>query len=110
MIVQQRDPNNSNGEYQLAVQGGKVYWWDNANGQYGFQVTSTRVVADGQWHHIVAVREANGAGQIFIDGQLDSSKSGVAVPLGSGIGVYIGGTSGTSITNPRATAPRSLPV
>ncbi|MGD0040477.1 MAG: LamG-like jellyroll fold domain-containing protein, partial [Isosphaeraceae bacterium] len=60
VIIQQRDPNNSNGEYQLAVQGGKVYWWDNANGQYGFQVTSTRAVADGQWHHIVAVREANG--------------------------------------------------
>ena len=90
VIIQQRDPNNSNGEYQLAVQGGKVYWWDNAKGQYGFQITSTRDVADGQWHHIVAVREANGTGEIFIDGQLDSSQSGIAVPLGSGIGVYIG--------------------
>jgi hypothetical protein len=90
VIIQQRDPSNFNGEYQLAVQAGKVYWWDYANGQYGFQITSTRVVADGQWHHIVAVREANGAGQIFIDGKLDSSQSGIDVPLSSGIGVYIG--------------------
>ncbi len=90
VIIQQRDPNNSNGEYQLAVQGGKVYWWDNANGQYGFQITSTRSVADGQWHHIVAVREANGTGQIFIDGQFDSSQAGPDIALGSGIGVYLG--------------------
>ncbi len=90
VIIQQRDPGNSNGEYQLTVQGGKVYWWDYANGQYGFQITSTKVVADGQWHHVVAVREANGTGQIFIDGKLDSSQSGIDVPLGSGIGVYIG--------------------
>ena len=90
VIIQQRDPNISNGEYQLAVQGGKIYWWDNANGQYGFQITSTRAVADGQWHHIVAVREANGTGEIFIDGQLDSTQAGPDVPLGSGIGVYIG--------------------
>ena len=90
VIIQQRDPDNCNGEYQLAVVGGKVYWWDNANGQYGFQITSTRSVNDGQWHHIVAVREANGTGEIFIDGQLDSSKAGANIALGSGIGVYIG--------------------
>ena len=100
MIIQQRDPNNCNGEYQLAVVGGKVYWWDNANGQYGFQITSTRTVADGQWHQIAAVREANGTGEIFIDGQLDSSQAGPDVALGSDLLVYLAPTSATPTTAP----------
>ena len=69
---------------------GKVYWWDNANNQFGFQITSNASVADGQWHQIVAVREANGTGEIFIDGQLDSSQAGPDVALGSGLLVYLG--------------------
>ena len=58
--------------------------------QFGFQITSNTSVANGQWHHIVAVREANGTGEIFIDGQLDSSQAGPDIALGSGIGVYLG--------------------
>ena len=42
VIIQQRDGSNFNGEYQLAVSGGKLYWWDYGNSQYGFSMTSTK--------------------------------------------------------------------
>ena len=90
VIIQQRDPSNYNGEYQLAVQGGKLYWTVYGNNEFDFQITSNRSVADGQWHQIVAVREANGSGEIFIDGQLDSTQAGPDVALGSGFLVYLG--------------------
>ena len=107
VIIQQRDPNNCNGEYLLAVQGGKVYWWDNANGQYGFQITSTRSVDDGQWHHIVAVREANGTGQISIDGQLDSIPGGTCRRPGQRVRrLHRRGRPGP-LTSPTATTPRT---
>ncbi len=70
--------------------GGKISWAVYGNNEYDVQITSTRTVADGQWHHIVAVREANGTGQVFIDGQLDSTQSGPDVALGSGFLVYLG--------------------
>ncbi len=90
LIIQQRDASNFNGEYVLAVVGGRVNFWDYGNSEYGFNFTSNRTVADNNWHYIVAVRQANGVGQIYIDGQLDSSQSGPVVPAGSGVNVYIG--------------------
>ena len=90
VIIQQRDIYNANGEYQLSVSGGKVYWWENYNNQFGFNMTSNQSVADGQWHYIVATRLANGTGQIYIDGQLDSTQAAVPMPLGSGMNIYIG--------------------
>jgi uncharacterized repeat protein (TIGR01451 family) len=90
VILQQRDAGVSNGEYQLAVSGGKVYWWSFGNGQYGFNFTSNAAVNDGNWHYVVGTRLANGTGQIWIDGVLDSSQAAAPAPLGSGIHVYIG--------------------
>ncbi|MFI5457323.1 MAG: choice-of-anchor Q domain-containing protein [Isosphaerales bacterium] len=90
LIIQQRDASNFNGEYVLSVSGGKIYWWDFGNSQYGFNMYSTKTVADNNWHDIVAVRQANGTGQIYIDGQLDSSQPGAAVPIGSNVNVSIG--------------------
>ena len=90
VIIQQRDANNYNGEYVLAVAGGKVNFWDYGNSQYGFNITSNKTVTDGSWHYIVAVRLANGTGEIYIDGQLDSSQAATPVPLGSGFNIYIG--------------------
>ena len=90
VIIQQRDPSNFNGEYQLAIVNGKVNWWDYGNNEYGFNLTSSASIASNQWYYVVAVRLANGTGEIFINGQLDSSQAAPAVPLGSGFGVYIG--------------------
>jgi hypothetical protein len=90
VIVQQRDAGQSNGQYQLAVSGGKVYFWTYAGGAYGFNFTSNASVNDGQWHLIVAQRLANGTGQIFIDGALDNSQAAAPVALGGGIHVYLG--------------------
>ncbi len=90
VIIQQRDGSNFNGEYQLAVSGGKLYWWDYGNSQYGFSMTSVATVADNNWHYVVAVRQTNGTGQLYIDGQLDSSQAGASVPIAANVNVYIG--------------------
>jgi hypothetical protein len=90
VIIQQRDPNNFNGEYQLAVSNGKVYFWVYGNSEYDFQLFSNASVNDGNWHNIVAVRLSNGTGEIFIDGNLDSTAAGPDVSLGSGFNVYLG--------------------
>jgi uncharacterized repeat protein (TIGR01451 family) len=90
VIINQRDAANYNGEYVLAVVGGKVSWSTFGNNQYGFNFTSNATVADGNWHYVVGVREADGTGQIYIDGKLDSSQAAAPVPLGSGFHVYLG--------------------
>ncbi len=90
MIINQRDVNNVNGEYVLQVAGGKINWATHGDSTPGFNITSNRSVADGQWHYVLAERLASGTGEIFIDGVLDSSQAAAPVPLGSGINVYIG--------------------
>ena len=91
VILQQRDPNNYNGEYMLAVVGGKVSWMTYGDFNYGFNFTSNRSVNDNGWHLVTAVRLANGTGQIYIDGALDNSQAGAPRTLSSGFNVYIGG-------------------
>jgi uncharacterized repeat protein (TIGR01451 family) len=90
MIINQRDPANFNGEYVLQVQNGKINWATFGNNQYGFNFTSNASVNDGNSHFITVTRLANGTGQIYIDGRLDSSQVAAPVPLGSGFHVYIG--------------------
>ncbi len=90
VIINQRDANNIDGEFILAVSGGKITWWTQSLGVYGFDFTSNRSVADGQWHYVLAQRLANGTGEIFIDGVLDSTESQAPTPLGSGFHIYIG--------------------
>jgi uncharacterized repeat protein (TIGR01451 family) len=81
----------SDGEYQLAVSGGKVYWWSFGGGQFGFNFTSNASVNDGKWHYVVGTRQADGIGQIYIDGKLDSYQPAAPAPLGaSKIHVYLG--------------------
>ncbi|HVC96606.1 MAG TPA: LamG-like jellyroll fold domain-containing protein [Pirellulales bacterium] len=90
VVVNQRDPNNFNGEYGLNIVNGKVNWNTFGDNQYGFNLTSNASVNDGNWHLIVAQRLSNGTGQIYIDGALDTSQADFAVPLASGFHVYIG--------------------
>jgi uncharacterized repeat protein (TIGR01451 family) len=90
VIIQQRDPANFNGEYVLAVSGGKVNWWDYGGGQFGFNFTSKKSINDGKWHYVVGVRQADGTGQVYIDGKLDSAQAAAPVPLAGGFHVYLG--------------------
>ena len=62
-IINQRDPNNANGEYVLQLNNGQVNFWTNANNTYGFNITTSEAVNDGKWHLIVAERLANGTGR-----------------------------------------------
>ena len=91
-IINQRDPNNANGEYVLQLNDGQVNFWTNANNTFGFNITTNETVNNGNWHLLVAERLANGTGEIYIDGVLATS-SGVpsnVTSLESGINVYIG--------------------
>ena len=100
VILQQRGSGGFNGEYILTVGGdipgfstndpGHITFSDYGGGQVGFDFASTKAVNDGQWHQIVAVREANGTGQIYIDGVLDSEQAASPVPLDSTIATSIG--------------------
>ena len=82
VIMQQRDADNFNGEYQLHTTGqGTLRWWSYGGGQYGFTVVSSRAVTDGEWHSVTATREADGSGRIYIDGVLDGSNAAPARPL-----------------------------
>jgi hypothetical protein len=91
VIIQQRDAANFNGEYVLAVTGGKINWLTYGGNQYGFNITTTKSVADNTWHQITAVRQADGSGVIYIDGIQSGFLSGTASPLGSGFKIYVGG-------------------
>lgn len=92
-IIQQRSRASCNGEYMLWIQKSGtirwVIWGDKAS---GFDLSSDVRVDDNAWHHIVALRDANGFGELYIDGQFDykgKSKENHLVDL-QPIEVYIG--------------------
>lgn len=91
VVIQQRDSTGSGyvGEYQLSMNSsGTVSFWIYHSG-YQFQLTSSQVVNDGNWHCLAAVRQGTN-GYIYVDGQLGASGSGAEQALSSGIGTYIG--------------------
>lgn len=90
VIIQQRDQNGYNGQYQLGVlSSGKVKWWTYGDYAYGFDIISTSVVNDDKWHYVTAVRK-NGKGLLYIDGVLDSSQEAVSRNLDGAIKTVIG--------------------
>ncbi len=94
-ILDQFPPDRSSG-YSMEMQSdGRIRWYTRGPGGYGFQVTSSRAINDGNWHHLVGVREANGTGRLYIDGVLDNSAWAVAQDLAAGVvevGLYFVGT------------------
>jgi len=68
IILQQRDANGFNGEYQFSVNAnGTLQFMLYGDNAYQFDFATTPTVNNGQWHHVVAVR--NGAvGRIYLDG------------------------------------------
>ena len=90
VLVQQRSPQGYNGEYILqALPTGHVYFWTFGGFLLGPTVTSTQPINDGQWHHVLGVREDDGTMKLYIDGALDVTATGPARPL-IALNVYLG--------------------
>ncbi|MCW1921047.1 putative Ig domain-containing protein [Luteolibacter arcticus] len=82
-VIQQRDPGASGhlGEYMVNVNAnGTVNFFVYNNDVYQFNLTTTAAVNDGQWHHVVALRDGT-SGKIFIDGVESASGSGTIQAL-----------------------------
>ena len=93
MILQQRSPGGYNGEYMFSVNtNGTLSFTIYGGGGYQFAFsssTSAKLVNDGTWHYVAAVRSgANGT--IYIDGSPSGSATGPARPLDPTIPVAIG--------------------
>ncbi len=66
------------GDYGISLAGGRIAFGVNRLGS-GFTLCGTRIVADGQWHHIaVTRRQGDGQMRIFVDGLLDAEGFGPA--------------------------------
>ncbi|GAA5497576.1 hypothetical protein Rhal01_03772 [Rubritalea halochordaticola] len=82
VLVQQRDPGSVGylGEYMLNVNAdGRVNYFIY---DYGYQVnlTTTQTVNDGEWHHIMAVRDGEQV-TVYIDGAVAAQGSGAIKTL-----------------------------
>jgi len=67
-------------------------------GGLGDTPSSTTLVDDGNWHHLVAVSDSSGAafgGALYIDGKLDVTSPGVAALVGNGQQMMIGNNPGS---------------
>ena len=103
VIIQQRDRSDYgyDGQYVLSIDGidksagfpdapGRICFSTYENGQFGLNFSSSLRVDDGLFHHIVAVRELDGTGKIYIDGILDGEQSAIISEL-KPLEVFIGG-------------------
>ncbi|MEC0089690.1 discoidin domain-containing protein [Paenibacillus macquariensis] len=75
VIIQQGSASAAEGQYQLKLKAdGHVQWQMKDKGtEAGFLAVSDTAVNDGEWHHIIVVRENNGLGKIYVDRVLDGS-------------------------------------
>ena len=71
---------------RLWLQGGatnQICWSVRGAGQSAFgDLCAASTVNDGRFHHVVAVRETNGTGRIYLDGALAASQAGSVVAVG----------------------------
>lgn len=72
MIIQQGS-EEAGSQYQLKVNKDGYVEWMTGTDSEGFKAVSETKVNDGKWHDIVAVREVNGHGKIYIDEELVGS-------------------------------------
>lgn len=76
VIIQQRDPNHYLGEYQFGVgigtnaTPGALSFFSYQSDSNNQHVYSTTPVNDGNWHHVVVVRDSAGDLIIYQDGQV----------------------------------------
>ncbi|AQT67157.1 Alpha-amylase/pullulanase [Anaerohalosphaera lusitana] len=89
VIVQQRN-GGFNGEYVFNMgSDGTLGFMIYGNSAYQFSFSSTATVNDGEWHHVVAVRDGTD-GYIYVDAGTPATASGTVRDLASNIGVGIG--------------------
>jgi len=95
VIMQQRN-GGYNGEYILnmgsshntPMNPGQVYFMVY-NGGFQWEIWSSKIVNDGDWHHIAVVREGE-TGTIYIDGEADGTATGDIKDLDNAISAAIG--------------------
>jgi VCBS repeat-containing protein len=93
VIVQQRGVNGYNGEYVLqTTTQGNLRFWTFGDNAHGANVETAQQITDGNWHHVVAIREASGRSVLWIDGVLDGQASGPARTMAS-MDVVVGADS-----------------
>jgi len=92
VIIQQRDTAGFNGQYRFRVNNnGTLQFMIYGDSAYQFDFATTQAINDGNWHHVVAVRDGN-AGSIYIDGNSTpaATASGTVRNLSAGISTNIG--------------------
>ena len=92
VIIQQRDTAGFNGQYRFRVNNnGTLQFMVYGDSAYQFDFATTQAINDGNWHHVVAVRDGN-AGSIYIDGNSTpaATASGTARNLSASISTNIG--------------------
>ena len=78
-IVQQRDSEDTAGEYEFEVNNGNVNYYDYSS-DYGLNFSSAGTINDGSWHYVVLVRDGDN-GYIYIDGIQDGTDSATAINI-----------------------------
>ncbi len=63
-------------------------------------VRSKSVVADSRWHHVVGLRRANGAREIWVDGVLENTRVEPMWQTDNSNALYIGHLDGVEVTVP----------
>lgn len=92
VIIQQRDAAGFNGQYRFRVNSnGTLNFMVYGDSAFQFDFSTTQTVNDGNWHHVVAVRDGN-AGSIYIDGNPTpaATASGTARNLSASITTNVG--------------------
>ncbi|MEM7028164.1 MAG: LamG-like jellyroll fold domain-containing protein [Chloroflexota bacterium] len=91
VIIQQRSANASDGKYQLSLNAdGTVKWLvDDGNGA-SFEINSSTTIQQYYIPHILAVRDADGSGTLYINGVAEGTASSTPQAL-SEAPVFVGG-------------------
>ena len=89
IISQQRDSAGYTGEYQFVILADGTLNFYIYNGGFQADLTTSTRVADGAWHHVVAVRSGVNM-YIYADGAVAATGSGTVANLGGTLKTYIG--------------------
>lgn len=90
IIAQQRDVAGFTGEYAFSINSGGTLSFYIYNNGYQGPISTLSSIADGAWHHVVAVRSGVNL-YIYVDGAQAASGSGSSAPsLSSSLRTYIG--------------------
>jgi hypothetical protein len=90
IIAEQRDSAGFTGEYKLTLNSDGTLNFFIYNGGYQANITSSGSIANGAWHHVVAVRAGVNL-YIYVDGGLAASGAGTsALALVGTLRTYIG--------------------